>query len=136
MITKHLQDCIKYIPKDKWFEPYDLPTPVSRNNWVCKRLVEEGVLESKVDWLRDKDIPLADRTDLQTTTFYHYRQFAILSESAKIKEQELTKIAQAIVDDLRKQGWLVSSERTLSDGGAIYRVLYVLQKHISYERTK
>jgi len=71
MITKHLQDCIKYIPKDRWFEPDEIPTPVSRNNWVCRRLVEEGILEDKIEWAVDKDISIDKRKDFRVRPLYH-----------------------------------------------------------------
>jgi hypothetical protein len=61
---------IKYIPKDRWFSPHELPSPVSRNEWVCKRLEEEGVLRSRVEWRREKEIPLEDRTDFSIDRFY------------------------------------------------------------------
>ncbi len=70
MITKHLRDCIQYMPKGRWFEHYEVPTPVRRNRWVCDRLREEGVLESKVEWAKDNHLPIRFRTDWHIIRFY------------------------------------------------------------------
>ena len=72
MITKHLQDCINYIPKNRWFKPYEIPSPVSRNRWVCDRLEEEGVLKKKIEWVIDKDLPMEVRSDFRVETFYYF----------------------------------------------------------------
>ena len=70
MITKHLQEIIQYLPKNKWFRHYELPARVSRNEWVCRRLTEEGILQSKTEWVYEKDLPLEQRTNFQTETIY------------------------------------------------------------------
>ena len=61
MITKHLQETIKYLP-DGWFEPTDLyGSPFNRVYWVCNRLTEEGILESRIELLKNP---------LRTKTYY------------------------------------------------------------------
>lgn len=37
-LSKHLQDMLQYLPKDKWFVADDLPlTKVPRTEWVLKQ---------------------------------------------------------------------------------------------------
>ncbi len=73
MITKHLEMCIQYLPKNRWFEHDEIPTPVSRNAWVCKRLVEEGILQEKIEWEIDNEKGMKDRVDFRTVTFYFFK---------------------------------------------------------------
>ena len=73
MITEHLNNCLKYIPKDKWFRHHELPSAVTRNEWVCRKLVEEGILKSKIEWVHEKEKTLDERTQFQTETIY-FRQ--------------------------------------------------------------
>lgn len=70
MITKYLQDCIKHLPVNRWFESNEVPAHVSRRDWVCRRLVEEGVVQQKVEWKVDNEKGMANRTDFRMVCFY------------------------------------------------------------------
>lgn len=52
-ITKHLAEMRDRLPKDIEFTRDDLsPSQIYRMDWVLGRLVDEGVLERRVEWAK------------------------------------------------------------------------------------
>lgn len=71
MITQHLKDAIKELPKQGWFTIDDVsPARVARREWVFKRLQEEHILEHRVAWKNNSPEQLIKRTDYSLISFY------------------------------------------------------------------
>ncbi len=72
-LTEHLIKIIPKLPKSTWFGRDDAHG-FRRTVWALDRLVDDGILSTKVKWENQNDLPMRLRTDFNTVRLYKLKK--------------------------------------------------------------